>query len=160
MLLLNRKPGQGFYIQPQPNLDLATPVSTLFEREPILVRVTGVKGSQVRLGINAHEGLCIVRDELQPLPATRALPPDTRLALALKLRVLMYQRQLTSESLAAASGLTLETVLLAECGSGVQDMAVLGKLARALRVKTLELFRPPGRTEEERRILEMLDRAE
>jgi sRNA-binding carbon storage regulator CsrA len=158
MLILTRYPGDAFIIRPQVNLDPATLVSELFATEPVLVRITAVKGSQVRLGISAHAGLCVVREELKPLTNDKPLAADTRLALALKLRVLMYLRKHTSQSLAEASGLPLERVLMAEGGTGVEKLADLDKLAHALRVKTVELFRPPGRTPEERAILEMLDK--
>jgi sRNA-binding carbon storage regulator CsrA len=158
MLILSRYTGQSFIIRPQPTLNPATPVAELFTDEPIRVHVTGVKGNQVRLGVAAHGGLCIVREELKPLATQKALTVDTRLALAMKLRVLMHLRKQTTESLALAAGLPFDRVMKAECGAGVEELADLDKLAHALRVKTLELFRPPGRTPEERVILSMLEK--
>lgn len=158
VLILNRQPGQSLIIRPQPTLDPATPVGELFRAEPIEVRVTGVRGSHVRLGVTAHGGLCILRDELKPEPADKFLPADTRLALALKLRVLMHLRHQTTDTLALVAKLPRETVWKAECGAGIDNLADLNKLAHALRVKPVDLFRPPGRTEEERAVLERLDK--
>lgn len=153
MLILDRQVGQSFIIRLQPNLDPATPVGELFSAEPIGVRVTRIKGDRVRLGVSAHGALCIVREELAPQP----LAPDARVALAMKLRVLMYLRKHTVQSLAQAAGLPVERVMFAEGGAGVEDFTDLEKLARALRVKTVELFRPPGRTLEERAVLAELE---
>jgi hypothetical protein len=157
VLILNRQPGQSLIIRPQSTLDPATPVGELFRAEPIQVRVTDIKGKYVRLGVTAHGGLCILRDELKPEPAGEILPGDTRLALALKLRVLMHLRHQTTDTLALAAKLPRETVWKAECGAGLDNLADLTKIARALRVKPVDLFRPPGRTEEERAILHLLE---
>jgi hypothetical protein len=158
MLVINRYPGQGFIIRPQPNLDPNTPISELFANGPIRIGVTAVKGNQICLGISAHGGFCILRDELKPLSPPSLLAEDTRLALALKLRILMHVNQQTSRSLAEATGLPIERVMLAECGAGVAELDDLDKLARVLNVNVVELFRPPGRTPEERLILAILDK--
>lgn len=158
MLIFNRRPGQGFSIRLQPNLDPFTPVSALFGKGPIRVHVMEVRGSQTKIGIDAHGAFCVARDELGPLPIGGPLAEDTRLALALKLRVLMHTKQQTSQSLADKTGLPLERVMLAECGAGVAVLDDLEKLARALHVKVVELFRPPGRTPQERLIMEILEK--
>jgi sRNA-binding carbon storage regulator CsrA len=63
MLILTRKPGQLFMITPDTLLDPATPVSVLFHT-PIEIVVTQVNGIQVKIGVQAHPSLTILRDEL------------------------------------------------------------------------------------------------
>lgn len=64
MLVLTRKPGQLLKITPHESLNLLAPVGELFEAGPMEVVVVRIEGSQVRLGIRAHSGLLILRDEL------------------------------------------------------------------------------------------------
>lgn len=157
MLILTRQPGQAFSIAPQPNLSPATTVAELFAAGPISVRVMRIRGDRVRFGVEAHAGLCIVREELPPLEVPRLVGGDARMALARKLRVLMVQRGLTTHALATAAGLPWDRVVAAECGAGAAELDDLDKIARALRVKVVELFRPVGRTLQERAILEILE---
>ncbi|HLQ25355.1 MAG TPA: carbon storage regulator [Acidiferrobacterales bacterium] len=63
MLILTRKPGQLFTIAPDTLLDPTTPVSVLFH-SPIEILVTQVSGIQVKIGVQAHPSLTILRDEL------------------------------------------------------------------------------------------------
>jgi sRNA-binding carbon storage regulator CsrA len=63
MLILTRKPGQCIHIAPHESLDPATPVGELFREGPIAVMVTQVEGGQVKLGIQAHRGFLILRDD-------------------------------------------------------------------------------------------------
>ena len=65
MLILTRKPGQSLKIQPAAELPLTTPVGEFFADRPIEIVVQRVQGQQVRIGIQAHEGLLILRDELE-----------------------------------------------------------------------------------------------
>lgn len=156
MLLLTRKPGQSLAIYPQPSLDPATPVHRLFSEGPIRVRIAGVSGPQVRVGVEAHSGLCILRDELTP-HAARALPAGINQTLAAKLKVLMLLRRHSVASLAARAGLPVERVVAAQDGTGVIDLDDLERLARALKVRVVELFRPAGATPEERIVLALLE---
>ena len=71
MFIFTRKPSQSLSIHPHPTLDPGTPVEQLFVGGPIQVQVLGVQGAQVRLGVAASAGFCILRDELLP----RAPPP-------------------------------------------------------------------------------------
>ncbi|MHB8453881.1 MAG: carbon storage regulator [Acidiferrobacterales bacterium] len=64
MLILSRRSGEAFQIQPGPQIDPELPVAMLFERAPIEIVVTRILGSQVRLGISAHPQLIILRREL------------------------------------------------------------------------------------------------
>ena len=64
MLILTRKPGQMLRIVPHESLDLSMPVYELFQPGPIEVLVSRIEASQVRLGIVAHPGLLILREEL------------------------------------------------------------------------------------------------
>ncbi|HLQ25874.1 MAG TPA: carbon storage regulator [Acidiferrobacterales bacterium] len=63
MLILTRKPGQCIHIGPHESLDLTTPVGELFREGPIAVMVTHIEGGQVKLGIQAHRGFLILRDD-------------------------------------------------------------------------------------------------
>jgi hypothetical protein len=157
MLILNRQPGQAFSIAPQPNLSPVTTVAELFAPGPIRVRMLRIRGDRVRFGIEAHAGLCIVREELEAAAAPKSVAGDARLALGIKLRILMVQRGLTTQALAQAAGLPWDRVVAAECGAGAADLDDLDKIARALRIKVVELFRPAGRTAEERALLEILE---
>ena len=157
MLILTRQPGQAFTIAPQLNLNPGTTVAELFAGGPIQVRVTSVKGDRVRIAVTAHGGLGIAREELAPLEVAKPLSYDARLALAMKLRVLMFQRGKTAQMLSAETGLPLSRIVAAECGAGAAALDDIDKIARALDVKVVELFRPAGRTAEERRILSMLN---
>jgi len=65
MLILTRKPGQIIKIQPAADLPLTTPVGALFAEGPIEIVVQRVQGQQVRIGIQAHDGLLILREELE-----------------------------------------------------------------------------------------------
>lgn len=159
MLFLTRKPGQSLTIHPQPSLHPDTPVSQLFEDGPIRIQVAGMAGSQVRIGVAAHAGFCILRDELLPHPAAEPSAPAElpRQALAKKLKVLRFLAQQSPESLAAAAGIPVARVLAAESGGGVLELDDLEKLARVLGVRVGELFRPVGRTPEERVLLGVLE---
>lgn len=64
MLILTRKPGQVLRIVPHESLDLSMPISVLFEPGPIEVLVARIMGAQVRLGVTAHPGLLILREEI------------------------------------------------------------------------------------------------
>lgn len=159
MLFLTRKPGQSLTIQPQPSLHPDTPVSQLFEDGPIRIQVAGVIGSQVRVGVAAHVGLCILREELQPHPAPPGAGPSENpcRALAKKLQVLRFLTRMSPEELATAAGLPVARVVAAENGGGVVELDDLERLAKALGVKVGELFRPVGRTEQEKMLMGVLE---
>jgi sRNA-binding carbon storage regulator CsrA len=162
MLFLTRKPGQSITIQPQPSLRPETPVSQLFEDGPIRIQVAGVVGPQVRVGVAAHAGLCILREELRPFTPAEpaAVAENPRRALALKLKLLRFHTRHSPETLAAAAGIPLPRVLAAESGAGVLELDDLERLARVLGVKVGELFRPLGRTEQERLLLAVMEGGE
>ncbi len=65
MLILTRKPGQIIKIQPAADLPLTTPVGALFAEGPIEIVVQKIHGQQVRIGIQAHDKLLILREELE-----------------------------------------------------------------------------------------------
>ena len=156
MLILTRKPGQSLTIRPERNLDLSTPIEQLFADGPIRVLVTNVSGVQVQLGVAAHARLTILREELHTCPDTGPIPAGVRAVFARKLRVLRLMRKHSAETLAAAAGVSLETVMRAERGAGVVYIDDLEKLARALGVGIAELFREPVQTPEERVIMALL----
>ena len=155
MLILTRRQGQSLTINPEPSIDPDTPVARLFTSGPIRVQVLGLQGPPVRLGVEANPGFCILRDEL--LPAAGPVAESVRRVLARKLKVLMFRHRHSTQSLAAASGLTPARVWAAESGVGVLQLDDLERLAVALSVKVVELFKPVGRTAEERLILSLLE---
>ncbi len=156
MLILTRKPSQSLSIHPHPTLDPVTPVEQLFAGGPIQVQVLGVQGAEVRLGVAAPAGFCILRDEWLPRAAA-PLSEGARRVLARKLRVLMFLHRHSTQSLAAAAGLAPARVLAAENGVGALVLDDLEKIAQVLGVKVVELFLSPGRTEAERVILALLE---
>lgn len=157
MLILTRKPGQALTIRPLWQLDPSTPVEQLFCDGAIRISVTAVRGPQVRLGVVAHPGFHILREELLTTPKPGLLPETTRLVLARKLRVVRLLRRLSGERLAQMAGLSLTGVTAAESGAGVVYLDDVEKMARVLNVAVSELFREPGVTPEERVVLALLE---
>ena len=64
MLILTRKPGQIITITHAADLDPATPVGELFIDGPMEICINRITGQQVRVGITAHPGFIILREEL------------------------------------------------------------------------------------------------
>ena len=157
MLILTRQPGQSLSIHPHPTLDSGTPVEQVFADGPIRVQVLRVQGPQVRLGVAAPAGLCILREELRSRAVVNPLSGEARRRLARKLKVLMFLNLHSTQSLAAAAGLVPARVRAAESGVGALVLDDLEKIARVLGVKVLELFLSPGRTAAERVILGLLE---
>ena len=157
MLFLTRKRGQSLFIHPHPSLDPGTPVEQVFTEGPIQVQVLGVQGAQVRLGVAAPAGLCIVREELRFRMAVDPLPEGVRRQLAGKLKVLMFLNLHSTNTLAVAAGLAPARVLAAESGAGVLMLDDLEKIAQVLGVKVVELLFSPGRTAAERLVLGLLE---
>jgi carbon storage regulator CsrA len=157
MLILTRKPSQSLSIHPHPTLDPGTPVEQLFVGGPIQVQVVGVQGSQVRLGVDAPAGFCILREELRPRATVNSLSEGARRALTRKLKVLMFLHLHSTQSLAVATGLALARVRAAESGAGALVLDDLEKIAWVLGVKVLDLFLSPGRTAAERVVLGLLE---
>jgi sRNA-binding carbon storage regulator CsrA len=157
MLILTRNPGQSLSIHPHPTLDPGTPVEQVFADGPIRLQVLRVQGPQVRLGVAAPAGLCILREELRPRVAVNTLSEGTRWMLARKLKVLMLLNLHSTQSLAAAAGLAPTRVMAVESGAGVFVLDDLEKIAWVLGVKVVELFLSPGRTAAERVILRLLE---
>jgi sRNA-binding carbon storage regulator CsrA len=155
MLILTRRQGQSLTINPEPSIDPDTPVARLFANGPIRVQVLGLQGPPVRLGVEANPGFCILRDEL--LPPDGPLAESVRRVLARKLKVLMFCHRHSTQSLAAASGLDPARVWAAESGAGRLQLDDLERLAVALGVKVVELFKPAGRTAAERLVLAILE---
>lgn len=156
MLILTRRPGEALSIRPAWQLDPATPVEQLFSEGAIRIAITGVRGSQVRLGVSAHKSFHILREELWAVPKAGLLPEMAREVLARKLHVVKLIRRISSERLAQAAGLSLTAVMAAESGSGVVYLDDVEKMAQVLKVGVGELFREPGGTMEERVVLALL----
>lgn len=66
MLVLTRRSGQSIRLAPDPALDPATPVGEFFRDGPIQIHVGQVGSNRVRIGIEAHPNIVILRDELSP----------------------------------------------------------------------------------------------
>jgi len=62
MLLLTRRPNESIYIYPE-DLPPDMTVAELFADGQIAIEVLGIKGNQVRLGIDAPSSLTILRDD-------------------------------------------------------------------------------------------------
>lgn len=157
MLILTRRPGEALSIRPTWHLDPTTPVEQLFNEGAIQIAITGVRGTQVRLGVSAHKSFLILRDELWAVPEAGLLPEIFRDVLARKLRVVKLIRRFSSERLAQAAGLSLTAVMAAESGTGVVYLDDVEKMARVLKVSVGELFRESGGSVEERIVLALLE---
>lgn len=75
MLVLARNPGETIRIDLMEGVDPRTPVGELFAAGAIEVTIAGVKGMQVKIGIQAERRFRILRGELSAfgrLPVTPA----------------------------------------------------------------------------------------
>ncbi len=64
MLILTRRIGEQIYIYPD-DLPEDMTVKELFEGRQIAIEVLGVKGMQVKIGIDAPKNLTILRDDVE-----------------------------------------------------------------------------------------------
>lgn len=64
MLVLTRRSGQSIRLAPDPALDPATPIGELFRDGPIRIYIVGIAENRLRVGIEAHPRIEVVRDEL------------------------------------------------------------------------------------------------
>lgn len=64
MLILTRRIGETFIIEPAPGIDPDMTVRQLFEAGPLVVALLGTKGNQSRIGIDAPDALKVLRSEL------------------------------------------------------------------------------------------------
>ena len=158
MLILTRKPSQSLVVHPHPSLAPGIPVEEVFAEGSIEVQVLGVQDAQVRLGVVAPSGFCVVREELRcQVLSVNPVPGEARWRLGRKLKVLMVLNQHSTHSLAGAAGVATARVVAAESGVGVVMLDDLEKMARVLGVKVVELFFAPGRTAAERAVLGLLE---
>ncbi len=65
MLIITRRVGQVIRIEPDPNIDPATPIGAIFAEGVIEVMVAQARGAQIRLGISAPHAFTILREELK-----------------------------------------------------------------------------------------------
>ena len=63
MLVLARKEGESFLIQPADDINPDMTVQELFS-QPVEFLITQIKGGQVRVGIKAPRVLVVIRKEL------------------------------------------------------------------------------------------------
>lgn len=148
MLLLFRKPGQSITIQPAPEVDLTAPLGRFFENGPIQVLVNRIIEHEVKLGIQAHPDLMILREEITPnYPPTPPPSPtglmegQIRTILARNISHYRRQRQWSGEQLAAQANLTLTTITAMEQGIGTITLDDLDRVALALGIGVAELLR-------------------
>ena len=76
MLILTRKPGQAFKIQIRATPNLGTDAGELLGESPAQIVVTQVRGRQVKLGVQTHPDLLIIRDELNFKPRNKNEKPS------------------------------------------------------------------------------------
>lgn len=158
MLILSRKPGETLLIEPNP--EEGGP-QDWFAEGPIKLRVNSITGNQVRIGIEAPRAIRILREELVNGSGTsdrETLPP--RAALARKVQLMRGLRKWSTQELSQAAGLSLTVVACIESAHGHVELTELEALARAFGLTVAELFLPPGRTPEERRLMAALANGE
>lgn len=63
MLILTRRPNESIILSLSDDIDPKTPISEIFSQS-IEITPLGIKGNQVRLGINAPDGITILREEI------------------------------------------------------------------------------------------------
>ena len=145
MLILTRKPGQAITIQPDLEMDFATPVGNLFSHGPIEIRVNRVLSGGVTMGIAAHRQFRILRDELLPYADIhpQVIPRNSsyREILAHNVFTLRVQRKWSVQELADESQLALTTIFALENGRGLIVLDDLDRLATALTVNLASLLR-------------------
>ncbi|MDZ7803503.1 carbon storage regulator [Thiohalophilus sp.] len=148
MLLLFRKPGQSITIQPAPEVDLTAPLGTFFENGPIQVLVNRIIENEVKLGIQAHPDLMILREEISPhYPATPPPSPSglregqIRAIVARNLSHYRHERQWSTQQLAEQANLPLTTITAMEQGIGTITLDDLDRVALALDLGVAELLR-------------------
>ena len=119
MLILTRRPGESLRIEPEFGPSAEADPFGWFAEGPIRVAVNGVRGSQVRIGIQAPAALRILREELsaRPKPPVVAML-SARLALARKVAILRILRKWSVANLAAASGLPVRRLSRWTAGRG------------------------------------------
>ena len=63
MLILTRRTNESLIFSLSDDIDPSTPISEVLN-QPIEVLPLGIKGNQVRIGINAPDGITILREEI------------------------------------------------------------------------------------------------
>lgn len=66
MLVLTRCRGEAIRLLPHPDLDPATPIGELFKNGPIRIVIVDIGPNRMQIGIKAHPGITVARDELSP----------------------------------------------------------------------------------------------
>ena len=75
-MIFTRKPAQSFKIPLQTSPNLGASGGEIPGESPIEVVVTQVRGKQVKLGIQAHPNLLILREELDFKPRNKNEKPS------------------------------------------------------------------------------------
>ncbi len=66
MLVLTRCRGEAIRLLPHSGLDPTTPIRELFKNGPIRIVIVDIGPNRMQIGIEAHPGITVVRDELPP----------------------------------------------------------------------------------------------
>ena len=64
MLILTRRVGETLVIEPSASLPSDMTVKELFASGPLIIKLMGMHSNQVRIGVQAHAQLSILRAEL------------------------------------------------------------------------------------------------
>lgn len=66
MLILTRRTDESIILTVSDDIDPATPISEVLNH-PIEITPLGIKGNQIRLGIDAPDGITILREEISEI---------------------------------------------------------------------------------------------
>jgi sRNA-binding carbon storage regulator CsrA len=64
MLILTRKEGESLYLTLTNDIDPKTPIGEVLGSEPIVLRIRRLNAKSVRVGVDAPDGVLVLRDEL------------------------------------------------------------------------------------------------
>ncbi|MDY6979897.1 MAG: helix-turn-helix domain-containing protein, partial [Pseudomonadota bacterium] len=114
----------------------------------IQVRVNRIIENEVKLGIQAHPDLMILREEISPnYPPVPPPPPSSlmegqiRTILARNISHYRHARQWSAQQLAEQANLPLTTLTAMEQGIGTITLDDLDRVALALGIGVAELLR-------------------
>ena len=160
MLILTRKTGQFLTIRPRKEYNQKGFLEELFQDGPIEFVILKIRGNQVKIGINAHRSLLILRDELMPYPETdqsnhestesKSKYSNTRLILSQNVRIQRFLKQWSQNDLSYVTGLSksyLDLVESADINIGIDNVE---KLAYAFNLTVTELLNLPNKKVEKR----------
>lgn len=159
MLILTRKPGQSLQILPRVEC-CQQDLNGLFQDGPIEISILKIRGNQVRIGINAHRSLLVLRDEIALRPDPSAMNSgsvvpeasftNTRLILSQNVRVQRFLRQWSRQDLSYVTGLRASYIELVETTAINIGIDNVEKFAFTFNLSITELLNLPNKTTEKR----------